>query len=38
MDESTQIAQAAIDVITWFLLPFAAVLAIEWAISLFRRD
>lgn len=38
MPESTQIAQAAVDIITWFLAPFAAVLAIEWAISLFRRD
>lgn len=38
MYESTQIAQAAVDIITWFLLPFAFVLAIEWAIALFRRD
>jgi len=38
MDDYTQIAQVAVDVITWFLAPFAAVLAIEWVISLFRRD
>lgn len=38
MDESTQIAQAAVDVLTWFLAPFAVVLAIEWVIGLFRRD
>lgn len=38
MEDYTQIAQAAVDVVAWFLAPFSAVLAIEWVIGLFRRD
>lgn len=29
-------AQTIIDVLTWFLIPFAGVLAISWVVSLFR--
>lgn len=32
------LAQATIDTLAWFLQPFAYVLVISWAISLFRRD
>ena len=32
------LVQATIDVLTWFLQPFANVLVISWAVSLFRRD
>ena len=32
------LSQATIDVLTWFLQPFAYVLVISWAVSLFRRD
>lgn len=35
---SADVAQAMIDTMTWLLLPFAAMLAIEWVIGLFRRD
>lgn len=38
MEESTLIAQAMVDILAFLLAPFAAVLAIEWAIGLFRRD
>lgn len=38
MNESTLVAQAAVDILSWFLLPFATVLVIEWVIRLFRRD
>lgn len=33
-----QLAQATIDVLGWFLVPFAYILVINWVISLFRRD
>ena len=29
-------AQTIIDVLTWFLIPFAGILAVSWVISLFR--
>lgn len=32
------LAQATIDVMAWFLQPFAYVLVIYWVISLFRKD
>lgn len=38
MDLGVQVAQAMIDTLSWFLLPFASMLAIEWVIGLFRRD
>lgn len=38
MNDYQQVAQAAVDVVTWFLWPFAGVLVIEWVIGLFRRD
>lgn len=30
------LAQATIDVLAWFLQPFAVVLVISWVVSLFR--
>lgn len=33
-----ELAQITIDVLAWFLQPFAAVLAIYWVVSLFRRN
>lgn len=33
-----QLAQLTIDVLAWFLAPFAVVLAVNWVVSLFRRD
>lgn len=33
-----QFAQLTIDILSWFLLPFAVILAVNWAISLFRKD
>lgn len=30
--------QATIDLLAWFLLPFAVILVVEWVIGLFRRD
>lgn len=30
------LAQATIDVMAWFLLPFALVTAVSWVVSLFR--
>lgn len=38
MTPQEQIAQAAIDLIAWFLLPFAFMLAVEWVVGLFRYD
>lgn len=32
-----QLAQAFVDVLAWFLLPFALVVAVNWLVSLFRR-
>lgn len=31
------LGQAFIDVLTWFLIPFAVMLSVTWVISLFRR-
>lgn len=31
-----ELAQVTIDVMAWFLLPFACTLAVSWAVSLFR--
>lgn len=31
------LAQAFIDVLAWFLVPFATILAISWVMSFFRR-
>lgn len=36
MDE--QVAQALVDFMSWLAVPFAAMLAIEWVVGLFRRD
>lgn len=33
-----ELAQATVDVLTWFLQPFAVVVAINWVVSLFRRS
>lgn len=33
-----ELAQTTINVLAWFLQPFALVLVINWVISLFRRD
>lgn len=33
-----QLAQVTVDVMAWFLQPFAAILAINWVVSLFRKD
>lgn len=30
------LAQSTIDVLAWFLQPFAVVLVISWVVSLFR--
>lgn len=38
MSETVLIAQAAVDILAWLLLPFATVLVVEWVIRLFRRD
>lgn len=32
------LTQATIDLIAWFLIPFAVMLAVEWVVGLFRRD
>ena len=32
-----QLAQAFVDVLAWFLIPFATILAVTWVASLFRR-
>lgn len=32
------LVQVTIDVMAWFLAPFAVVLAVNWVVSLFRRD
>lgn len=32
------LAQSTVDVLTWFLKPFAVILVINWVVSLFRRD
>lgn len=31
------LAQSFVDVLAWFLLPFAVMLAVTWVVSLFRR-
>lgn len=33
-----QLAQAFVDVLAWFLIPFATILAVTWVVSLFRRQ
>lgn len=38
MIDPVEIAQAMVDTMAWLLMPFAGMLAIEWAIGLFRRD
>lgn len=30
--------QATIDLVAWFLVPFAFMLVIEWVVRFFRRD
>lgn len=30
-------AQAIVDVLAWFLAPFAVILVVTWVTSLFRR-
>lgn len=35
--DSLILAQSAIDVVAWLLMPFAVIIAIEWAVGLFRR-
>lgn len=32
-----QLAQAFIDVLAWFLMPFATIVGVTWVVSLFRR-
>ena len=32
-----QLAQAFIDVLAWFLVPFATIVGVTWVVSLFRR-
>lgn len=32
-----ELAQAFIDVLAWFLYPFAVIVAVTWVVSLFRR-
>lgn len=34
----TELTQAMIEFLAWFLVPFAVFLSVEWIISLFRRD
>lgn len=36
-DEMLLLAQSFVDVIAWFLVPFAFMLVISWVISFFRR-
>lgn len=37
MDIQLQLAQAIVDVLAWFLAPFAIILAVYWVVSLFRK-
>lgn len=33
-----ELAQSTINVLAWFIQPFALMLVLSWIVSLFRRD
>lgn len=33
-----QFAQTTVNILAWFLVPFAVVVVVDWITSLFRRD
>lgn len=38
MQPEIQLAQALVDILTFFMPGFVVMLVIEWAVGLFRRD
>lgn len=39
MDANTaQLTQAMLDFLTWFLMPFAVFVAVEWVVRLFKYN
>ena len=34
---TTELVQATIDILAWYLAPFAVVVAVSWVVSMFRN-